>query len=84
MFMIDLWIICASLHLELIVSFKLSSSLCLVLVFLVEIYELELLFPCPLLSLVRDLDIRTLTAIVRRYFRAPKTALELCSFSVSK
>ena len=66
MFLVDPWIICAMFHFELIASFKLSSGLCLVLVFLVEIYELELLFPCPLLSLVRDLDISTFAATVRR------------------
>lgn len=55
---------CIIFHFELIPSLKLFSRLCLVLVFLVEIYELELLFPCPLLSLVRDLDISTFVATV--------------------
>ena len=39
MFLVDPWIIRASFHVELIASFELSSGLCLVLVFLVEIYE---------------------------------------------
>lgn len=65
MFSADPWIICASFLFELIARFKLSSGLCLVLVFLVEIYELDLFFLCPLLSLVRDLDISTFVATVR-------------------